>query len=640
MNRETEKSLQRLLPRLEQYFNAKKYKGWSAFSKRLTENFDIYFESLRSLYGHRYDFFYYLESILLSAADMWAERSAALKKLDKQREKDPHWFLSNKIVGAVCYVDLFADNLTGIAERIPYFKDLGITYLHLMPLFECPTENNDGGYAVSNYRKVNPSLGCIQELERLAAELRGHGISLVLDFIYNHTSNEHEWAQRARRGEEEYQEYYLTFPDRELPDQYDQHLREIFPDDSPGNFTFDSQMGRWVWTTFNHYQWDINYQNPEVFQKMAEEMLFLANAGVEVLRLDAVVFAWKKLGTVCENLPQVHSIIEAYNALMRIAAPALIFKSEAIVHPDDVLSYIAPGKCQVSYNPTLMASIWDALATRDTQLLQRSMQHRFAIDSSCAWVNYVRCHDDIGWSFADDDAMALGINPYDHRQFLNAFYTGKFDGSFARGKPFQYNPKNGDCRIVGTCASLAGLEKALTEEGDTEVDLAIKRILMIHAVILAVGGIPLLYLGDELGTLNDYSYRGDDAKANDSRWLHRPRMDWSVADKRHQSGSVQQQVFEGLQRLIGLRKESPALSNVDTRFFDTGNAHLFAFSRCGEGEHLLIVANFSEQHQRLDMGRMLEMADTGKLVDQMTGQVFDDREPIDLAPYQVLWLQG
>jgi amylosucrase len=315
------------------------------------------------------------------------------------------------------------------------------------------------------------------------------------------------------------------FPDRQMPDAYDAHLREIFPDVRRGSFSYRPEIDRWVWTTFHSFQWDLNYRNPVVFNRMAEEMLFLANAGVEVLRLDAVAFTWKELDTSCENLPGAHLLIQAFNALARIAAPTLLFKSEAIVHPDDVARYIAPYECQLSYNPLLMALLWEALATRDVRLLQRSMQRRFAISPQCAWVNYVRCHDDIGWTFDDQDAAALGIQGFDHRQFLNAFYTGRFPGSFARGLPFQYNPTTRDMRISGTCASLAGLEKALREETDAEVELAIRRILVMHSVILSIGGIPLIYLGDEVGTLNDYGYRTDPARAEDSRWVHRPAAD-------------------------------------------------------------------------------------------------------------------
>ena len=359
----------------------------------------------------------------------------------------------------------------------------------------------------------------------LAEELRSAGISLVLDFVFNHTSDEHEWARRARAGDPEYREFYYLFPDRTMPDAYERTLREIFPTVRRGSFTWRPELQRWVWTTFNSFQWDLRYANPAVLVAMAEEMLFLANAGVEFLRLDAVAFIWKQLGTSCENLPEAHLIIQAFNAIARIAAPALLFKSEAIVHPDDVISYVSPGECQVSYNPLLMALLWEALATRDVKLLSYSLAKRHHLPAGTAWVNYLRSHDDIGWTFDDADARWVWIEPHGHRRFLNAFYTGRFPGSFARGVPFQENPETGDARVSGTLASLAGLELALEQGDAAAIDLAVRRILLLYGVVLTAGGVPLIYLGDEFGTLNDYSYAAEPAKADDSRWVHRPRFD-------------------------------------------------------------------------------------------------------------------
>ncbi len=363
MEKKINRSLARLRPRLKARFSEAAGSGFlDPFFDRLEANFEDLFPLLHHLYGQKYDFFYYLEEILAAAAQLWLDRPASLKELDVAREANPLWYQSEKMLGAVCYVDLFAGDLRGIKDKIPYFIELGLTYLHLMPLFKAPAENNDGGYAVSSYREVDPALGTMEELSALAGELRKNGISLVLDFVYNHTSDEHEWAQNALAGDPIFQEYFYIFPDRTMPDAYDAHLREIFPDQRSGSFSYRPEISSWVWTTFNDFQWDLNYSNPEVFLRMLEEMLFLANAGVEVLRLDAVAFTWKELGTNCENLPEAHMLIQAMNALVRMAAPAMLFKSEAIVHPDDVVAYIAPEECQISYNPLLMALGWEALA--------------------------------------------------------------------------------------------------------------------------------------------------------------------------------------------------------------------------------------------------------------------------------------
>jgi amylosucrase len=513
-SKEAAKTLARLQPRIRALFPDER--EWQSFKSRLDAHFEPLFALLVSLYGNQYDFYYHLESTLTTLAKAFLARRPELRTLDESRPRN--WFQSEQMMGGVCYVDLYAKNLAGIRERIPYFKELGLTYLHLMPLFECPPENNDGGYAVSNFHEVNPALGTMAELRDLADELRNNGISLVLDFVFNHTSDEHEWAERARAGDPEYQDYYLLFDDRTLPDQYERTLREIFPEQAPGSFTYLPLLNKWVWTTFNTYQWDLNYRNPAVFNSMLGEMLFLANQGVEVLRLDAVAFIWKEMGTTCENLPQAHDIIAAFNLCVRIAAPAMIFKSEAIVHPDDVVKYIGR-ECEISYNPTYMVLLWEAIATRKVALLRHSMAKRFALPRGTAWVNYIRSHDDIGWSFANEDAAEIWMNGEDHRRFLNAYYTGTFPGSFATGLPFNYNPRTGDMRINGTSASLAGLERALAAKDEVQIEHAIRRIVLIESMCIGIGGIPLIYLGDELGTLNDYTYRTDPAKSVDSRWI-------------------------------------------------------------------------------------------------------------------------
>jgi amylosucrase len=611
LERERERTLQRLLPRVQTALSdsiSTDPEGWQQFSARLNRYFPRLFSLYYGLYHTRYDFFFHLEDLLISLTRAWFQRPHDLRMLDEAREQDPHWFQSNQMLGGVCYVDLFAGDLEGVRSKIPYFKELGLTYLHLMPLFKVPEGENDGGYAVSSYREVHPPLGTIEQLASLAADLRGAGISLVVDLVFNHTSDEHSWAERARAGDEEYADFYRIFPSRKLPDAYEQNLREIFPEEHAGAFTFFPNLfntGGWVWTTFHSYQWDLNYANPSVFNRMAEEMLFLANQGVEVIRLDAVAFIWKELGTNCENLPGAHQLIKAFNAAARIASPALLFKSEAIVHPDEVVKYIAPDECQLSYNPLLMALLWNSLATRKVRLLSQALATRYRIHPDTAWVNYVRVHDDIGWTFSDEDAAALGINGYDHRRFLNEFYRGRFPGSFARGLPFQENPASGDCRISGTCASLAGLEKALDAEGPNEVEMAIRRILLIHAITLTAGGIPLLYLGDEIGTLNDYTFLEDAAHKQDSRWVHRIQADWERYAKRNDPQTIEGRVFQGMRKLIELRKRHAAFSGGELEIVSTGNDHVLGFVRTHLQERILILANFSETSHTIP-GHLLE----------------------------------
>lgn len=632
-------SLKRLLPRIEARFEGETDTArWDAYLRRLERHFPRLFRRLHQLYGHHYDFFYHLESILASATEMWLARPDELKALDGLRQADPHWYQSNQMVGAMCYVDLFGGDLAGLREHVPYLSELGITYLHLMPLFRLPDGDNDGGYAVASYREVDPSLGTMEELAELATELRHRGISLVLDFVLNHTSDEHEWARRALAGDPEYQGYYRMYPDREMPDAFERSMPEVFTDDHPGAFTFRTRIKKWVWTTFHTYQWDLNYENPVVFNRMVEEMLFLANQGVEVLRLDAVAFLWKRLGTNCQNLPEAHWIIQAFNAIAAIAAPAVVFKSEAIVHPDRVREYVAEDECPLSYNPELMALLWEALATRDVRVAHSALERRFHLPPGCAWVNYVRCHDDIGWALADEDIAEHGFEPLAHRRFLTEFYTGRFEGSFARGEPFQVDPTSGSARVSGTCASLCGLEAAIAEGDDGAVDLAVRRTLLLHGIITLVGGMPMLYLGDEIAMLNHYGYTEDPEKVGDSRWLHRAPFDWERAELRNDPDSPTGRVYHGLLRLIRLRTRNMAFAESETQFLDTGNDHVLGFMRSHEETTVFVLANFTEREQSLEARRLRQMGMRKTAVDLYAGRTFTATRELVLEPYQLMVL--
>jgi len=601
---------------------------WPAFAARLQQHGPRLLSELAHLYGERADFAQVAEDLLRVAFESWRERPADLKRLDAEREQTPDWFASNQMLGGVCYADLWAGGFKGVQDQIPYLKDLGLTYLHLMPPYQCPQPHNDGGYAVSSYRETDPALGSMDELRSLCTRLRKQGISMVLDFVFNHTSNEHAWAQQAAAGDPEHSAYYWIFPDRTEPDAYEQTVREIFPDEHPGAFT-QLPDGRWIWTTFHTYQWDLNYSNPAVFTAMAREMLFIANLGVDFLRMDAVAFVWKRKGTPCENLPEAHHLLRAYNALCRIAAPSLLFKSEAIVHPDDVATYILTDECQVSYNPLQMALLWNSLATREVNLLQHALEHRHALPAHTAWVNYVRSHDDIGWTFADEDAIQFGIQGFDHRQFLNRFFVNRFPGSFARGEPFQDNPATGDCRISGTAASLCGVE-----QGDVH---GIARLLLMYGVALASGGIPLIYLGDEVATLNDHTWQDDAHKADDSRWLHRPPRDEARYAQRHDPSTPAGRMFTGLKHLVTLRRHLSALSGGTLQSFWTHNPAVLGFQRGKGPGAVLVLANFSEQVQAVDAAVLLALP--AHAVDGVGGCGFDLRQGLVLQPYQQLWLQ-
>ncbi|MFQ5398107.1 MAG: alpha-amylase family protein [Anaerolineae bacterium] len=602
---------------------------------------------LTLLYGRLDNFDSWLGKFLHITARAYANRSPELRLLDLKRLNQPDWFQQSNMVGYVAYADRFSPDKTlkGIGEKIDYLKELGVTYLHLMPLLQPRPGQNDGGYAVMNYRQVRADLGTMTDLAELAAQLRHNDISLCIDLVCNHTAKEHEWAQKALAGDPDYLAYYHTFPDRTLPDQYEQTVREIFPDWAPGNFTYDKEMGRWVWTTFNEYQWDLNYANPAVFAEMLDIMLFLANQGVEVLRLDAVAFMWKRLGTDCENQPEAHAILQAFRALSRMAAPGLLLKAEAIVPPPQLVPYLGQGEaankeCEVAYHNVFMVMLWSALAERKVALMTHALQQMPAIPSGASWLTYVRCHDDIGWAVTEADAAAVGLDGYLHRTFLSDFYSGSFPGSFARGAVFQFNPRNNDRRISGSLASLVGLELALERGDETAVDLAIRRILLLHSMILTFGGIPLLYMGDEIGLLNDDSYLDDPDLADDNRWMHRPFMDWTAAARRRDPETVAGRIFLGLQKLIRARKEAFVLHGRARSYpVWTHNERVFGLIRERALGQLLVLANFSEWGQAVKRGRLDEMGFDGELRDGVNGRILDPYSDIYLESYQTLWLE-
>ncbi len=609
------------------------------FSHRLESNWREFFRLLYELYGFRFDFHYHLEQIILTAYESYASRPAAMLEMDAMRERDPLWYRRETMLGGALYVDLFADTILGLKEKIPYLKEMGFTYIHLMPLFKTPNGENDGGYAVSDYRNVEQSLGTIEDLKSLADAFRAAGISLVVDFIFNHTADDHEWAKKAQSGEVEFEDYYHIYPTREMPDRFDRTLREIFPTVRRGSFSWQDGIRKWVWTTFNDYQWDLRYANPDVFRGMMQEMLFLSNLGVEILRLDAVAFVWKEEGTVCENLDEAHLLIRAFNAVARIAAPSLLFKSEAIVHPDDVVKYIDGRECQLSYNPLLMATIWEATATRNASLLVKSIEHRHQLPEACNWCNYLRGHDDIGWTFDDGDAANLGINGFDHRKFLNQFYSGEFEGSFSKGVPFQYNPETQDMRVCGTLASLAGVEQAL-ESGETVLqNHAVERICMMHSIILSIGGIPLLYLGDEWGTLNDYGYIDDPRKIDDSRWVHRIRMHWDKIDSPQGLHLLSKTIRERIRNLLNTRKNIEAFAGVDMELLFLDRSEILSYVREHSGDRVIVIQNIADREVECDAAKVVSHGPGHHFIDLLSNEQITIQKTLKLKPYQHLWLR-
>jgi len=603
-------------------------------------------DGLRPPYGDHAGFDALLEELVRLLAASYAARSEDLKLLDLERNLTLDWFQSERRVGYVFYVDRFAGDLRGVAERLPYLEEIGADYVHLMPLLKRRTPPNDGGYAVEDYLAVEPSLGTMDDLEALCALFRERGISVCLDFVLNHCADTHEWARRARAGDGRYAAYFHAFEDRAVPDAYEATLPEVFPETAPGNFTHVEGWDRWVWTTFNEYQWDLNWSEPRVFLEMAGILLALANRGVEVFRLDAVAFMWKRLGTNCQNQPEVHDLLQALRACSRVSAASVVHKAEAIVGPDELVTYLGVhahhGKeSDLAYHNALMVHLWSSLASRDTRLMTHALARFPQKPPNTSWATYARGHDDIGWAIDDADAAAVGLDAHAHRAFLSDYYSGSFPGSHARGLVFQENPQTGDKRISGSFASLAGLELARETGDGLLLEMSLRRILLGHALILGFGSVPLLYMGDELGLTNDLSYLDEPEEADDNRWAHRPPMDWEAAERRHEPGTVEGRLFEGLRAIIEARKATPHLhAATPTEVFDAGNPHVFAFARPHPLGTLVALHNFTESVQHVGVVDAVRARGVeGTLRDRLGGGTVEWAGGIvRLDPYGSLWI--
>lgn len=545
------------------------------------------------------------------------------------------------------YTDRFAGNISNLQEKIDFFEELGVNLVHLMPLLKCPSENNDGGYAVSDFRQVEPSLGSMHEISELASVFRSKDMLLMLDITINHTSDEHDWAKKAAKGEKQYQDYYYMYEDRTVPDAFEESLPEVFPDTAPGNFTYQQDIDKWVMTVFHDYQWDLNFTNPKVFCEMLENLCFLINQGIDIMRLDALAFTWKRIGTDSQNLPEAHALIQLFKACAQVVAPGTLFLAEAIVAPQEIVKYFGKSEegseeCDLAYNATLMTLLWESVATKSNRLFHTTFNNIPTKPYGTTWLNYVRCHDDIGLGYEDLHASWAGYDAGSHRRFITDFLTGKMDWSFAKGVPFMIEKATGSARVSGTLASLVGLEKALHHGDQQAVDLAIQRILMLHAIILSYGGIPMLYMGDEIGMTNDYRYTEVPQHAKDNRWLHRPKFDPKKDQKKKTGGTVEYRIYNGLKNLIKLRKSTREFSDRnDVHRIDARNEHILALIRQEGAYRTLCVFNLNDHPEPFfaDLFMQYGFLPKEQLFDRISNTYLDPNHyNLMLQPHQSCWI--
>ena len=573
----------------------------------------------------------------------YKRRPGVLIERDNAKLDKGNWFLTNKLAGMSLYVDRFCGSLSNLENKLDYFEELGVNLLHLMPIFESPANESDGGYAVSNFRKVDERFGSLEDLQNLQEALQASDMYLMLDIVLNHTSHRHEWANKAREGDTYYQDYFYFFDDRSLPDAYDRTMPDIFPESSPGNFTYVEECHKWVMTVFHTYQWDLNYTNPNVFIEMLDTIFFYGNLGVDILRIDAPAFIWKQPGTTGQNLPQAHALLRLIKLCVQVATPGMALLGEAIVAPHEIMKYFGTGRhrareCDYAYNATQMAVQWDALATGDIKVMMAAQHEILQKPFGTTWITYTRCHDDIGLGYDDYMIEQAGFNPYEHRNYLKEYYSGTFSGSPAKGALFSSNPKTGDARISGSLASLCGLEKALSENDNMAVDEALNKILLMQAMSFFIGGTPMLFYGDEVGYTNDYSYLQEAGKSYDNRWMHRPVIDWQKNDKRADTGSIEERVFSATRRLLHLRKELAVVADhSNLTWLTPHNKHVASFIRAIGDKRIFCLFNFSNQQAYVTWYTFKEKgAAPAKVYEHWQGKEYTvgaDHEYLIMEPY-------
>ncbi len=574
---------------------------------------------------------------LYNNGDMFAElcenlhefavkRDPDLAGLDREREQNPEWFRGNDMLGMMLYIDNFAGDIKGVQEKLPYLSSCNVNCIHLMPFLESPKGRSDGGYAVADFRKVQPKLGTMEELSELAKACHKKKINLCMDFVMNHTSEDHEWAKKAREGDGEYMSRYFFYDNPSIPQEYDRTVPQVFPTTAPGNFTYLDEMGYYVMTSFYPYQWDLNYGNPRVFNEMMYNFLYLANQGMDIIRIDAVPYVWKELGTQCRNLPQVHTIVRMMRMICEIVCPGVLLLGEVVMEPEKVVPYfgtVEKPECHMLYNVTTMATTWHSVATKDIRLLKKQMDIVNGLPGDYLFLNYLRCHDDIGWGLDYGTLKGWGMKEVEHKRFLNQHFTGRFEGSESRGELYNDDPVTQDARFCGTTASMCGVESALYEKNEEKLQNAVRMDLMLHAYMLTQSGIPMLYSGDEIGQLNDYSYKNDEDKKEDSRYIHRGKFQWELAEKKAENGTVQEQIFSGLSRLEQIRRSRSVFrSDASVYTYDVKDDAILCILRENEEERFIGIFNFSDEP------RTAWMAEEGSYMDLMTGK---ERELVDVT---------
>lgn len=517
-------------------------------------------------------------------AESWGQRSDALRELDAQAQNQQPWWQTRNAVVAACYADRWAGGFGGIGDRIPYLQELGITHLRLLPPFVSFGPFGDGGFSVSSYRLTDPTLGTIEELAALAQQLQTHGISLMLDVVLSRTAPDHPWAHAAARKNPFFEAFYRIQPDGPAGEATQHSVwsqgpawERVLP--------WDSQDRRRVRTSEQGHQWDLDWTNPHVFVAMTGEMLHVLNLGAQVLRIGAPWQLWHPVHGTPDVLRAGRKVMRALRLITEIAAPSVALETNdpLELHIDNTGAHIAEGLDR-------SALIWSSMATRDVRSLAYDIQRRGGPIGETGYLQPVRNHDALQWSFADDTIMQAGLDPDAHRRFLSDFYSGRYEGSFATNPTIPSRTGQPGPPVCGTTASLAGIRHEPGPGAD--------RVLLAHAVAFSLGGVPEIWLGDELGMLDDPLWSLEPGHQFDPRWSHRPRMEQSIIDSRHDLFSVSGRIYGSIRRMLQIRASAAEFDGQTVIDFDTHNRAVLGYQRPGRnGSVVLCLANFSDWGQ-------------------------------------------
>lgn len=580
-----------------------------------------------------------------------ADRPPPLQEWDLSRS--PRWHTGSEAVAYVAYADLFTRDfgagppLRELAARLPYLADLGVTVLHLLPIQK---SSGDAGFAVDDYTQVDPRFGTMDDLEDLCRQAHARGISILLDFVLNHTSDLHPWAEAAKRGDPRYREFYVwdeTGTGAPWPG-----VPDIFPDFAPGHWDWVPEQGKYVWSTFYKRQprkdgprtgacaqWDLNYANPNVLFAMVDTALQLLNKGVDGLRLDAVPFLWKEPGTACVSHPKVHDLLRVLRILVESVAPGAVLLAEANDQLAGLTEYFGTGpfrgrETHLAYAFPLMPCLWYASAKADTTPLQAVMARMPQLPENASWLVFDEVHDEVSLE------TIAGLFPGPRGAALNRELFAHFTAE-GRGEPFRFDPARQEYGqgVSGTRWSL--LDGARAEaDGDLHgVEDAIKRVLLHEAFKAAAGGMPLIYAGSEVGLANDPSYRQDPVKAPDTRFLKRTVYPRAAAERAYREGTKEARLFAGVKRILAARKVEPAFRGTRTILLDTPEAALLGFVRPARDGDVYCFFNFGPARWQVSVQTGADSDPESPLKDLLTGLEVLPDQPLELEGLSFRWLK-